>query len=345
MPEKIGKITLQEFERYIVNRLGAPNPRVLVPPRTGIDAGVIETGEGQVLVVAEDPIFPAPGLPLETFGWFTVHIGASDVAVMGVKPEYMTYSLLMPPSTPDEDFQTIVDSIHQAALELEIAIVGGHTGYYPAVNIPIIGGITVFSLTSRDRLVTPEGAQAGDAVLLTKGPAVETAALLSILYKDRLAERYPPDLVSAALELHKQVTCVKDALIAARWGATAMHDATEGGVMGGLFEVANASNKGMVIREKDFLYPPEIKMVCEYLDLDPLKAIAEGSLLVTIPGERAGGLIAELKANGIASSVIGEVVPDPNRREIHRLDGRVEELAIPDEDPFWPAFFAGLNMA
>jgi len=110
-----------------------------VGPLTGVDAAVIEVG-GKALVIAEDPIFPAAGLPLETFGWFTMHIGASDVAVMGVRPQFATYSLLMPPNTPDEEFETIVESIHQAALELGIAIVGGHTGYYPVVVTPIIGG-------------------------------------------------------------------------------------------------------------------------------------------------------------------------------------------------------------
>jgi hydrogenase maturation factor len=129
---KIGKLTLDEFHRYIAGRLGAPNRRALVPPQAGVDAGVIDVGDGNVLVVAEEPIFPAPGLPLETFGWFTVHIGASDVAVMGVPPQFMTYTLLMPPATPDEDLRIMVDSIHRAALELDIAIVGGHTGYYPA---------------------------------------------------------------------------------------------------------------------------------------------------------------------------------------------------------------------
>lgn len=345
MSGKIGKLTLQEFDRYITGKLGAPNPRVLVPPQLGVDAGVIDVGNGNVLVVAEDPIFPAPGLGLETFGWFTVHIGASDVAVMGVKPQFMTYSLLMPPATPDADVQTIVTSIHQAALELEIAIVGGHTGYYPAVNLPIIGGITVFSLARRDQIITPAGANAGDVVVLTKGPAVETAALLSILYRDRLAARYPLELVNAALQLHRQVTCVEDALIGARWGATAMHDATEGGVIGGLFEICHASGKGMVIREADFVYPPEIRMVCEGLAIDPLRAIAEGSLLICLPSSQAPGLLGDLEAGGIAASIIGEVVADTGCREIHRRDGSIEPLAIPDVDPFWPAFFAGLKGA
>lgn len=97
-----------------------------------------------------------PKQPLEMFGWYTVHIGASDVAVMGVKSQYMTYSLLLPPETSDQDFRTIVDSIHNTAVELGIAIVGGHTGYYPGFTSPTIGGITVFAIVDKDSLL-PRG--------------------------------------------------------------------------------------------------------------------------------------------------------------------------------------------
>jgi hypothetical protein len=113
---KIGKIDLNTFQSFLLQRLGKEDRSVLVPPLTGVDAGIIDIGDGKVLIVAEDPIFAVPGQPWEMFGWYTVHIGASDIAVMGVKPRYMTYSLLMPPETKDEDFKTIVDSIHQGRL-------------------------------------------------------------------------------------------------------------------------------------------------------------------------------------------------------------------------------------
>jgi len=96
---KIGKIDLEIFEKFVMENLGKRNKNVIVPPQTGVDASVIDVGNGKVLIIAEDPIFPTPGEPLDTFGWYAVHIGASDIAVMGVKPEYMTYSLLMPPDT------------------------------------------------------------------------------------------------------------------------------------------------------------------------------------------------------------------------------------------------------
>jgi len=341
---KIGKIDEADFRALIQGKFGRRDPSVLVPPRTGVDAAVVDIGGGRALVVAEDPIFTMPRLSLETFGRFTVHIGASDVAVMGVKPRYMTYTLLLPPETGRAEVGRIVDSIHEAARGLGIAIVGGHTGFYPGFTAPTIGGIAVFGLARKKDIITPAGARPGDAVVLTKGPAIETAALLASLREAELPGRYPAELVAKAKALTRSITVVADALTAAAsGGVTAMHDATEGGVVGGLYEIAAASGVGMEVDERLFVYPDEVRMVCEAFAIDPVRAIAEGSLLVTVRPGRSADLLARLKRKRIAASVVGRVVADKRRRTLVRRDGRTEPLAIPEQDPFWPAFFEGLG--
>jgi hydrogenase maturation factor/predicted fused transcriptional regulator/phosphomethylpyrimidine kinase len=341
---KIGKIDFETFTSFLLKRLGRKNPSVIVPPYTGVDAGVIDIGYGKVLIVAEDPIFSIPRQPLEMFGWYTVHIGASDVAVMGVRPRYMTYTLLMPPQTSDKDFRAIVNSIHKTAVELEIAIVGGHTGFYPGFAAPTIGGITVFAVADKERFVTPAGALPGDDVILTKGPAIETAGILSVLREKELLKKYPQRLVERAKALCKEMTVVKDALAAMEaGGVTAMHDATEGGVVGGLFEMANASRVGMDIDERRFIYPEEVRMVCEAFGIDAATAIAEGSLLITVRPTHSQKVIRKLKALKINASVIGRVNRDSRKRIMRRTDGSTMKLAIPKQDPFWLEFFKGLE--
>ncbi len=340
---KVGKIDLATFESFLMDRLGRPSPQVLIGPHTGVDAAVLEMGD-RCLVVAEDPIFPAVGLPLETFGWFTMHIGASDVAVLGVRPQFATYSLLMPPGTPDRDFEIIVESIHQAALELDVAIIGGHTGYYPVVTVPIIGGITVMGSAAPGEVVSPAGSRPGDAVLLTKGPAIEATGLLALLYEDDLRTRYGDATADAALARCREITVVRDALTAAEAGAvSAMHDATEGGVLGGLWEMADAAGVGIEVEEEAMIWPPDVEAVCELLSIDPLAAIAEGTLLLTMPPEEQDAVQAALEGEGIPCTRIGTVLEDPGRRVITRRDGRTHDLAVPAEDPFWPAFFAGVE--
>ena len=340
---KIGKIDLDTFTSFLLQRLGKKDETVLVPPQTGVDAAVIDMGEGKVLIIAEDPILAIPGQPWEMFGWYTVHIGASDVAVMGVKPRYMTYSLLMPPETRDEDFKTIVDAIHKAALDLDLAIVGGHTGYYPGFAAPTIGGVTVFAVADKDSYVTPAGAKPGNDVILTKGPAIETAGILAVLREKELLKNYPASLVEKAKALCQQMTVVKDCLIAMETGGvTAMHDATEGGVIGGLFEVASASKVGMEIDESRFIYPEEVRMVCNAFNIDPVAAIAEGALLIAADHANSAEILERLEDAGINASIIGKVTANPKTRTMKRLDGHIDLLEIPKQDPFWPVFFEGL---
>lgn len=341
---KIGKISGDVFTSFLLHRLGKENPTVLVPPGMGIDAGVIDIGSGNVLVIAEDPILAIPKQPLDMFGWYAVHIGASDVAVMGVEPQYMTYSLLMPPTLSELEFRTIVDSIHTTARDLNISIVGGHTGYYPGFAAPTIGGITVFAITKRDGYVTPAGANPGDDVLLTKGPAIETAGILSVLREDELFAQYAKPRVRRAQALCWQMSVVKDALTAMKaGGVTAMHDATEGGVIGGLYEICAASGVGMQTDEALFIVPDGVRIVCDAFHIDPVTAIAEGSLLITAHPDHTRNILLALKEVGIDASAIGRVTDNPKTRIMRRKDGSTVPLAMPEQDPFWPVFFEGLH--
>lgn len=239
------------------------SPEVSAPPAVRSSSGhrpalmqvLSRLGNGKVLIVAEDPIFPAPALSYRTFGWLTTHIGASDVAVTRVSPQFVTYSLLMPPGTPDEAFREIATGVHEACRDLGITIVGGHTGYYGrGLAMPIIGaGVTVFSIAGDDAYVTPAGAKSGNVVIITKGPAIEAAALLAITKRAELTGVISGELIDRAAALISRVTVVKDAL---RGGVTGMHDATEGRVLGGLFEMAAASGVGMEIWDEKCIRPP-----------------------------------------------------------------------------------------
>lgn len=337
--DKIGKIDAELFETFLAGSLGAARREVIVGPQIGVDAGVISMGNGKVLIIAEDPIFPSPSLSYRTFGWLTTHIGASDVAVTGVAPQFMTYSLLMPPGTPDEQFREITTGVHEACRDLGIAIVGGHTGYYGGLAMPIIGGVTVFSVADDDVYVTPAGAKPGNIVIMTKGPAIEAAALLAITKRVELTGTLPDELIDRAAALISQVTVVKDALTAyAAGGVTGMHDATEGGVLGGLFEMAEASGVGIEVWEEMCIRPPEVLAVCAHFALDPFGVIAEGCLLITAEAPAAPAIIAALHQNQIPSSVIGTVVADASVRTMHRIGGRDDPLAIPPVEPFWKIY-------
>jgi hydrogenase maturation factor len=338
----VGKPPPKRLADLLSGSFGAPSDAVLVGPGPGLDAAVLDLGDGRVMAVAEDPILSAPGLPLELFAWFTVHIGASDVAVTGVRPEFMTYTLLSPGDTPEERAQTIIEAISDAAAELGITIVGGHTGWYDAVTISIVGGVTVWGYAPKDAWISPGGAREGDILLMSKGPAIEAAALLGVLYRDRLEQELGEELTGRLLTRQKEITVVRDALDAFEAGGVhAMHDATEGGVLCGLWEMSAAAGRGVRANLDGVDVPEDIAGIARVLDFDPWEAIGEGTLLAAVDPEAVDGVLAAWKDMGVPGFVLGDFGREGDGVTVLR-NGKTEELIEPEKDPFWDLFFAGL---
>ncbi len=340
---RVGKPSPNRLKKLLGGHFGAACDETLVAPGPGMDAAVLSLSDGRVMAIAEDPIFPAPGLPLDLLGWFTVHIGASDVAVTGIKPRYMTYTLLLPPTCPESDARIIVKSISDAARDLGISVSGGHTGWYDAVTIPIVGGVTVWGIADQSRWVSPGGAQSGDIILMTKGPAVEAVALLAVLYKDDLSAKISKSSLDKALSRVNQITVVEDALTAFETGGVnAMHDATEGGILGGIHEMAAAAGCPAHVNLDRIDIPEDISDVAKALDFDPWCAISEGSLLAAVKPESVPQVRDTWRQNGIVSYELGRF--DAALDQCMVVQNGVETLLEePEKDPFWDLFFAGLR--
>ncbi len=338
LPE-IGKVDRATFDRVIFPRLGKPDSSVLIGPMHGVDAAVVELPGGEVMVIAEDPTFGLPVL-MPHFGWAIVHICASDVAVLGVKPRYMTICLMLPPGTEDAVLEKIWEEVHQECKKLGIAIIGGHTGIYPGIAYPLNGGCTVIGLGTKEQLTPPSNARVGDRVIITKGPAIEATGILAFQAEKALVEKFSRDIVEKAKNHFMAMTVVQDALVSAPY-AHAMHDATEGGLLNGVYEVAAASNKGVTLFEEKIVIPEEIDAVCRHFNIDPLISISEGTLVITAAPEKTTRLVRDLKRNGIAAWEIGEITAKD--RVFLRKNGKKEELTPVMVDPFWAAYFSTLG--
>ena len=343
LPENhVGKLTPNKTNELISDKLGFKRDSLILGPGPGLDFGVVDCGNGKIMAIAEDPIFPAAGLPLEMMGEFTVHIGASDVAVSGIKPQFMTYSLLLPPGTPVNEVENLIQKISDTCKELEITIAGGHTGWYPAVNIPIIGGVTVWGYADKDDWVSPAGAENGDILLMTKGPSIEAAALLAVLYsqkKTSLSEKTLKSLLNRV----SQISVVNDALIAYEAGGVkAMHDATEGGVYGGIWEIMAACGVNLEVNIDDSMVPFDIMEFSKYLDFDPWAAISEGTLLAAVKPESVDKIRNVWKKSGIESFVIGKFSSEL-KESIITVNGKTDLLSEPGTDPFWNLFDKALS--
>ncbi len=338
----IGKVSSEIFDEVILPHLGRKRPEILVGPRHGVDVGVVDLGNGQVMVATTDPIFVVPPYGWERSGWFAVHILASDASTSGIRPSYITMDLNLPLSITRDEFEAMWTVMHRECDRIGMAIITGHTGRYEGCEYPMIGGATVICIGPGDRYVTPNMARPGDAILITKGAAIEAAGLFAVTFPRQVAERYGEDAAREAEKIFWQMSVVEDALTAVEAGVrgngvTAMHDATECGVWGGLFEVAQASGVGAVIDKEKIIVQDAVRKVCDLFGIDPYSSISEGTLILTCRPHKSQEVVRRLSDKGIPVSVVGEIV---ERRQGMRVfeNGISHELIHPKVDPFWSAF-------
>ncbi len=340
----IGKLDTDSFNRLIFPYLGARTQEVLLGPAHGVDAAVIALddgppGERRVMVVAEDPTFGLPVL-LPYLGWGIVHICASDVAVMGIKPQFLSICLLLPPETTESTLASVWHQIHEECQKLDIAIVGGHTGVYPGIAYPLNGGCTVWGFGKESELTPSSKARPGDILVVTKGPAVEATAILALQAENLLSQTLGKEPITKAKDMFYQMTVVPDALYCRQF-ARAMHDATEGGLLGGIYEMANASGIGVTVYEDKIPISELVAKVCGFFGIDPLIAISEGTLVCAVPPANVEKLMNGAGTAGIPAYVLGEFTVQ--ERIFIRSDGTKIPLLPVKEDPFWQAYFQAIT--
>jgi hydrogenase maturation factor len=346
MPE-VGKVSPDIFDQVILRQLGRRRREVLVGPQNGVDVGVVDLGHGQVMVTTTDPVFVVPAYGWERSAWFAVHILASDAVTSGLAPQYITIDLNLPLSMDRDALEQFWAVVHRECRKIGMAVISGHTGRYEGCGYPMVGGATVICVGPADRYVTPRMARDGDAVIITKGAAVEASGLFAVTFPDRIAARYGRAFARRSQDIFWQMSVVDDALTAVQVGVredgvTSMHDATECGVWGGLYEVARASRVGMMIHKEAIIVQDNIRKICELFAIDPYSSISEGTLIITCRPHKADAVIRRLARRGIASSIVGEVI-GKSKRIIVRDGAQCRSLEHPRVDPFWSAF--GREMA
>ncbi len=340
--QRTGKATAELFEQVILRRLGAKDADVLVGPQHGVDVGVVRVADGVAMALTADPVFVVPAYGWERAAWFAVHILASDAATSGLPLRWMSVDLNLPPAISDGDLTSLWDAFHRACDGIGIAVVTGHTARYDGCDWPMVGGATCMALGSEDEYVTPTMARPGDAVVVTKGAAIEATALLAATFPNRLAAGVGADMVRRADALFEQMTVVPEATIARAFGlrgrgVTSMHDATEGGVFGGLTEVATASGTGMRVDLAAIPVRPEVRAVCDHAGMDPYTSISEGTLIATVVADRADDYVSVLSDAGIDAAIVGEVLGASEGCRLVTEDGE-RSLEHPGLDPFWEVF-------
>lgn len=319
----VGKLPPRLLEG-LLSRYRVTDPRVIEGPGIGKDAAVIDMGD-RYLVAKTDPITFAT----DEIGWYAVHVNANDIACCGAVPRWFLATLLLPEKgTTPELVESIFQQIATACDQLGISLCGGHTEITFDLKRPIVVG-QMLGEVAPDHYVMATGAKVGDALLLTKGIAIEGTAVIAKEKRAELRDTMPEsELQRCARFLHEPgISVVRDAQLAFEVGGVhALHDPTEGGVATGLWELAQASDVGLVIDEERLPVVTECQNLCRHFGLDPLGLIASGSLLISAAADRSHAIVERLVEAEIDAALIGEVVPSDESCRMRSADGTLRPL-------------------
>jgi hydrogenase maturation factor len=325
---RYGKLPYNRL-REILSKLRREDRSVILGPAIGEDAALVDLG-GSVLVVHADPITGAE----KDIGWLSVHVAANDIATRGVRPRWLLSVILLPERSDDKLLNEIIDQIKRAADEIDATIIGGHTEITPGLDRPIII-TTAIGEGKKENILMTAGARLGDKIILTKGAGIEGTAILASELYDKLVGKVEEDVLERAKLFMREISVVKDAMIAVEVGGVhAMHDPTEGGVLGGLQEMAMASNLGIYVEEERIPVRRETEIICRTLGVDYLKLISSGTLLVSVDPLKARDVVSELRKEGIDASIIGQFREEKERVVLRRDGGKID-LNVPIIDELW----------
>jgi hydrogenase expression/formation protein HypE len=301
----VGKLPPQLLER-LLGKVAPTDPRVVMGPRLGEDAAVLDMGD-RYLVATADPITFAT----DEAGWYALHVNANDIAVRGARPTWFLATVLLPEGAATEaTVERLFADLGEACAELGVALIGGHTEVTAGLPRAIVSGCMLGEV-EKDRLVTTGGARPGDTLLLTKGVPLEGAAIVA---RERAAEAgrrgVAANVVKRAQEFLRRpgISVVPEARAAC--GAArvhAMHDPTEGGVATACWELAQAADVGLRVDRERVPVLREGRVLCEAFGLDPLGTIASGSLLLAVDPDDAEAVIMACRGAGVDCAAIGRV--------------------------------------
>ena len=306
----LGKIPIEVLDSTFLKMTGAHSPAIVTPPLAGLDFAAVKVGRKYMIVSAD----PVTGV-VEEIGRYAICVSANDVATSGSRPQFAESVVLLPEEADVGYAEKIARQMDSEARKSRISIVGGHTEVTPGLHRPIVI-VTTFSFV--DGYVSSRDAKRGDTLMMTKTAGLEGTAVLGGLRK-----------------FLQMLSVVEEATAAYATGAVhAMHDCTEGGVLGAAFEMSLASGLGFEMKAEKVPVALETWDVCQRMAIDPLKLIGSGALLLAVEKGREREVTMALSPICKVSTV-GEFTKVG--RTLVKANGRRQSLLEAPEDELWRA--------
>lgn len=325
---EIGKLPNDVLEKIVLSNIKNKRKEVLVRAAVGEDNAIIDFGK-DLCVVSTDPITGAT----KGIGKLAIHVSCNDVATSGAEPVGVLMTILVPPNTSEKDLEDIMKDAGEAADELNVEIIGGHTEITDAVNRVVIS-TTVIGKQNKDKLPNSKDINIGDKVLITKYAGVEGTSIIANELESYLIDKISKEKLTIAKDMDKMLSVVKEGIICGEIGVNYMHDITEGGVFGAVWEASQAIGKGIKIYESLIPVKDITKEIADILNIDLYRLISSGSMLIIGKEEKVSRIHDELKAFNIKSTVIGEVIKEGILLE---KNGRTLHIEPPASDELYKA--------
>ncbi len=293
---RIGKLSNEQLDRLILNKLKHTRSEVVCAPSVGVDCTAVHI-DGGLAVLSCDPITAAES----GIGRLTVNVSCNDAAASGAEPIGLLLTFLLPPSIVESDIDSLMNELIAAAEAAHVDIIGGHTEVTPSVN-RIITCATVIAKPTSAGLITPKGMRLGNDIVMTKHAGLEGALLLA----DKLpcgSDVLSPAELDEVRGFSELTSVVDEGLFAAAHGATAMHDVTEGGIYGAMWEMSAASNIGIQFDPLAIPVHPITGKLCDHFGVNPYKLISSGCMLIACSDGKS--LVNGIHRMGIEATIIG----------------------------------------
>lgn len=323
---KVGKVPENVLKRSVIKQLHYRRDEVIVGPGIGEDCAALALEPDEMVVMSTDPITGTT----KDIGKLAIQITANDLASAGAEPIGVLLTILLPDGTREIALKRIMEQMELACRDAKMQILGGHTEVTKVVNQPVVS-VTGVAKAKKGQLVTTAGARPGMDIVVTKWIGLEGTTILSKEKEAELKEHFPEEFVDTAISFEQYLSVIPEAAVAVKSGVGAMHDVTEGGIFGALWEMAEASDVGLEIDLKKIPIRQETIEVCEYFDVNPYGLISSGSMLMA--AEDGEKLVERLARAGIPASVVGKAVAG-NDRVILR-DGERRFLEPPKTDELY----------
>lgn len=321
---KVGKISETILKRSIFKQIRTKRDEVLLGAGVGEDCAALKLEPGEVFVISTDPITGT----VKDVGTLAVQVTVNDLASSGAEPVGVMLTVLLPEEITEEDIKEMMGQVEEACAGANIQVMGGHTEVTKAVNQPVIS-VAGVGKAREGRLISTAGAKAGQDILVTKWIGIEGTSIIAKEKEEELRTRFSADFVDTAKGFDQYLSVLPEAGIAVDFGVSAMHDVTEGGIYGALWELAEASGVGLEIDLKAVPIRQETVEICEYFGLNPYYLISSGCMLMA--SERGHDLARELQKAGISAAVIGKAVEGKARRILNGEEESFLERPKTDE--------------